>query len=179
VDLGQKIVVFHRRWLGIQTTAFCVVGSYVPISLRKELCQYKPTGKQYAQYARRKTECITFLFSSFACLSDMNFRLYRDITCPRCTFSFKKRPCPAFGILDRRIEISGNRMHFEKFSGSPASGKSLIRRAFATYTSPSGEKRGGGRLMRMVLMVDAQNIVSVYTVERGNYQIKAKKISIG
>jgi len=70
-------------------------------------------------------------------------------------------------------------MYFEKFSGSPASGKSLIRRAFATYTSPSGEKRGGGRLMRMVLMVDAQNIVSVYTVERGNYQIKAKKISIG
>jgi len=49
-------------------------------------------------------------------------------------------------------------MHFENFSGSPASGKSLIRRAFATYTSPSGEKRGGGRLMRMEFMVDAQNI---------------------
>jgi hypothetical protein len=70
-------------------------------------------------------------------------------------------------------------MHFENFAGSPASGKSLIRRAFATYTSPSGEKRGGGRLMRMVLMVDAQNIVSVFTVQRGNYQIQAKKFSIG
>ena len=122
---------------------------------------------------------MTFIFSFFACLSDMTFRLYRDITCPRSTFSFKKRPCPAFGILDRRIETSGNRMHFENFAGSPASGKSLIRRAFATYTSPSGEKRGGGRLMRMVLMVDAQNIVSVFTVQRGNYQIQAKKFSIG
>jgi len=88
----------------------------------------------------------------------MSFRLYTVKTCPDCTFSFKKRPRPAFGILDRRTESSGNRICFVNFAGSPSSGKSRIRRGFATYTSPSGEKRGGGRLTRMVLVVDAQNI---------------------
>jgi len=60
--------------------------------------------------------------------------------------------------LDRRMESSGNRMTFENLSGSPASGTSLIRRGFATNSSPSGEKRGGGRLIRMEFIVDAQNM---------------------
>ena len=33
MDLWQKIVVFHRWWLGIQATAFCVVGSDMLIAL--------------------------------------------------------------------------------------------------------------------------------------------------
>jgi len=33
MDLWQKIVVFHRWWLGIQATAFCVVGSDMSIAL--------------------------------------------------------------------------------------------------------------------------------------------------
>ena len=132
-----------------------MVGSYVPISLRAALSvELESNSLQVGE----KTNCITWSFSSFARLSEMIFSLYRVKTCPRCTFSFKKRPRPAFGILDRRIESSGNRMSFENLAGSPESGTSLIRRGFATNSSPSGEKRGGGRLMRMEFVVDAQNI---------------------
>jgi hypothetical protein len=130
-----------------------VVGSYVPISLRAAL-----SVESNSLQAGEKLHSTTWSFSSVALFSEMIFRLYRVKTCPRRTFSFKKRPRPAFGILDRRMESSGNRISFENLAGSPASGTSLIRRGFATNSSPSGEKRGGGRLMRMEFMVDAQNI---------------------
>ena len=83
----------------------------------------------------------------------MIFREYKVSVCPFRTFSWRKSPNPAPGTRDFFTASSGNRRGRAYFGSCPSNGLRITFRRGRT-TCTGSEKRAGGRLWRIVAMIN-------------------------